>query len=462
MYLTGRIRYDATGNRIVKRVDTPSSSTTTHYVRDASGNVMATYQETELLEQPVYGSARIGLYKGGSIKGHRMLGQKQYELSNHLGNVLAVITDNVGMNAGEVWATVVSTSDYYPFGMQMQGRTFQSESYRYGFQGQEKDDETGLVDYKFRMHDPRIGRFFAVDPLADKYPYYSPYQFSGNRLIDMIELEGLEPAQSGSYAGQGAIAPQVDECGEEICGTENSRWTWSNNRWNSATAGVTSSELTTIFPNGRTSSLRTLETSINLDGPTFGLTSRTRIAHFISQSGHEVGGFSEGLGIEENLNYSVSGLTATFGKYFYSGIAVKGKYNADDYGRKKGQVANKEGIANIVYASRMGNGDFASGDGYTFRGRGIFQLTGRDNYSSFNNFMNTNFPGSSNFLNSPALLTEDKYSIMSAMWYFQSRVLNKLDINSSTVKQVTYKVNGGYNGLSDRQSIYDKAIETIK
>jgi RHS repeat-associated protein len=72
-----------------------------------------------------------------------------------------------------------------------------SDSYRYGFQGQEKDDEIkgegNSLNYTFRMHDPRIGRFFAPDPLESKYPWYSPYQFSGNRVIDMVELEGLEP-----------------------------------------------------------------------------------------------------------------------------------------------------------------------------------------------------------------------------------------------------------------------------
>jgi RHS repeat-associated protein len=69
---------------------------------------------------------------------------------------------------------------------------------RYAFQGQESDPEIkgegNSVNYKYRMHDPRIGRFFARDPLAAKYPYYSPYAFSGNRVIDAVELEGLEPA----------------------------------------------------------------------------------------------------------------------------------------------------------------------------------------------------------------------------------------------------------------------------
>ena len=71
-----------------------------------------------------------------------------------------------------------------------------SSDYRYGFQGQEKDDELkgpgNSLNYTFRMHDPRVGRFFAVDPLAAKYPHNSPYAFSENRVIDGVELEGLE------------------------------------------------------------------------------------------------------------------------------------------------------------------------------------------------------------------------------------------------------------------------------
>ncbi|PKR79466.1 hypothetical protein CW751_14990, partial [Brumimicrobium salinarum] len=71
-------------------------------------------------------------------------------------------------------------------------------SYRYGFQGQEMDDEIkgegNSVNYKYRMHDPRVGRFFAVDPLTKKYPHYTPYSFSGNKVIHAVELEGLEEA----------------------------------------------------------------------------------------------------------------------------------------------------------------------------------------------------------------------------------------------------------------------------
>jgi RHS repeat-associated protein len=130
-------------------------------------------------------------------------GERQYELSNHLTNVLAVITDRrlQACGAGNVMyykAQVVSVSDYYPFGMLMPDRIFTSNGgdYRFGFQGQEGDDEMSgegnSYAFKYRIHDTRIGRFLSIDPLSRDYPWNSPYAFSENRLLDGIELEGLE------------------------------------------------------------------------------------------------------------------------------------------------------------------------------------------------------------------------------------------------------------------------------
>ena len=91
---------------------------------------------------------------------------------------------------------VLKGNDSFPFGMLVPNRNYSSPEYRYGFQGQEKDDEIkgngNSINYKFRMHDPRVGRFFAVDPLAFAYVWNSPYAFSENRVIDRVELEGLE------------------------------------------------------------------------------------------------------------------------------------------------------------------------------------------------------------------------------------------------------------------------------
>ncbi|WP_124979579.1 RHS repeat-associated core domain-containing protein [Nonlabens xiamenensis] len=99
---------------------------------------------------------------------------------------------------------VFACNDYDPYGMLLNNRhgSVDSDVYRYGFQGQERDDEVNgegnSYNYTIRMHDPRLGRFFAVDPLDAKYLWYTPYQFSGNRPIDKIELEGFETAEHGS------------------------------------------------------------------------------------------------------------------------------------------------------------------------------------------------------------------------------------------------------------------------
>jgi RHS repeat-associated protein len=125
---------------------------------------------------------------------------------------------------------ILSFSDYYPFGMQMVGRNDPGDGYRYGFQGQETDDEwTGSeshVAFTYRCHDARLGRFFAVDPLSSKYPHYSPYSFSGNQVINAVELEGLEPsvlsgptAKKTTPEGSSVNLNPVDENDQSLVGT---------------------------------------------------------------------------------------------------------------------------------------------------------------------------------------------------------------------------------------------------
>jgi RHS repeat-associated protein len=110
---------------------------------------------------------------------------------------LAVVTDNIYLNATSTWSKVVSASDYYPFGLSMPGRSFQSEEYRYGFNGKEKDEEGmggggSTYDYGFRIYNPGLGKFLSVDPLTKQYPELTPYQFASNRPIDGIDRDGLE------------------------------------------------------------------------------------------------------------------------------------------------------------------------------------------------------------------------------------------------------------------------------
>ena len=89
-------------------------------------------------------------------------------------------------------AVVLSSTDYYAGGMSMPGRSFSSSSYRYGFNGKEDDKETGYQDYGMRMYNPKLARFFRVDPIGRNYPYLTPYQFASNSPITGADLDGLE------------------------------------------------------------------------------------------------------------------------------------------------------------------------------------------------------------------------------------------------------------------------------
>jgi RHS repeat-associated protein len=133
-------------------------------------------------------------------------GEKFFEWSNHLGNVLATVSDRKiahSSNSSAIdyyTADVISAQDYYPFGMIMPGRTIvNGNGYRYGFNGKENDNEvkeTGnQQDYGMRIYDPRIGKFLSVDPLTKDYPWNSSYAFAENNPIKYIDLDGLEKAK---------------------------------------------------------------------------------------------------------------------------------------------------------------------------------------------------------------------------------------------------------------------------
>lgn len=231
--------YDIAGNRISKTVRPQGSNpATTWYVRDASGNVMSIYTAANnghltLSEVPLYGSSRLGEYKpnlgidmvttapvtvalanGTGIHTAFTRGEKVYELSNHLGNVLVTIADrktavdaNGDGGIDSYIADVVTAQDYYPFGMVMPGRQYPVDGtvkHRYGFNGKEKSDEMdgdGVdYDYGFRIYDSRVGKFLSTDPLFNSYPWYTPYQFAGNKPIWAIDLDGLEEMKVNSVA----------------------------------------------------------------------------------------------------------------------------------------------------------------------------------------------------------------------------------------------------------------------
>lgn len=158
-----------------------------------------------------------------------------------------------------------------------------------------------------------------------------------------------------------------------------------------------------------------------------------RAAHFFAQTAHESGNFKA---FSENLNYGASGLTTTFKKYFPT------TEKALLYERKP------EKIANLVYGNRMGNGDEASGDGFKFRGRGALQLTGKDNYRVF-----------SEYLKKPEIMTNPdlvatEFAFESAIFFFDRNKLWDIcdkGVNKDTILALTKRINGGTHGLADRE-----------
>jgi RHS repeat-associated protein len=133
-------------------------------------------------------------------------GDKLYQLTDQRGNVMVVITDkkiphddNHDGIVDYYTADVVKATDYSSFGAPLPGRTFEIKDYKYGYNGKENDKETGYQDYGFRMYDPNIARFISVDPLTKKYPWYSPYQFAGNKPIWFTDLDGLEENSTSTY-----------------------------------------------------------------------------------------------------------------------------------------------------------------------------------------------------------------------------------------------------------------------
>jgi len=168
----------------------------------------------------------------------------------------------------------------------------------------------------------------------------------------------------------------------------------------------------------------------------FNVTSALRLSHFLAQCAHESGNFKL---VSENLNYSADGLLKIFPKYF------KDKATADAYARKPEKIANR------VYASRMGNGDEASGDGYKFRGRGFIQLTGKSNYQAFSDFIKEDCVANPD-------LVATKYPLTSAAFFFDKNKLWDICDKGATpevVTLVTKRVNGGTHGLDDRLSKFN-------
>jgi putative chitinase len=170
-----------------------------------------------------------------------------------------------------------------------------------------------------------------------------------------------------------------------------------------------------------------------------------RRAAFLAQIAHESGELKR---VEENLNYSAKRLREVFGKYFPD------DHIADTYAGKP------ELIANRVYANRLGNGNEASGDGWKYRGRGLIQLTGRDNY----NLCNAVLRPTVDLVGTPDAVTEPGMAAASAVWFWNRKGLSaKADEGTKAAFEwITLRINGGLNGMADREAYWKRAKEVLE
>jgi len=186
----------------------------------------------------------------------------------------------------------------------------------------------------------------------------------------------------------------------------------------------------------------------NLDGwydalsnilPEYEIDSPQRVAAFIAQCTHESGGFKR---LKENLNYKWESLRKVFPKYFPTDELAQG------YAHKQEQIANR------VYGGRMGNGDESSGDGFRYCGRGLIQLTGRNNYTKFSESIGMAVE------EVPSLLETFEGAVKSACWFWKTNNLNQY-ADSGDILTMTKRINGGTIGLEDRIKHYNHALEVF-
>lgn len=167
-----------------------------------------------------------------------------------------------------------------------------------------------------------------------------------------------------------------------------------------------------------------------------------RVAAFIAQCAHESGGF---MVLKENLNYKAPSLRKLFSKYFPTDAL------AEQYASRPNR---QEAIANRIYASRMGNGDEASGDGFRYCGRGLIQLTGKSNYQNFADSLEMRVE------DVPAYLATFEGAAQSACWFWETNRLNRF-ADAGDIKGLTKAINGGFIGLEDRIKHYEHALHVI-
>jgi putative chitinase len=194
---------------------------------------------------------------------------------------------------------------------------------------------------------------------------------------------------------------------------------------------ITTTNLSKIFKNTPYDILEEFVLPLQQTAARYDIDNSKRLAAFISQVGHESGGFKR---IVENLNYSAERLMVVFPRYFKN-------RNPLDYHKQP------EKIANLVYSNRMGNGDPSSGDGWKYRGRGLIQLTGKNNYQKYSASIKRSVDDTIKYLETTA------GACMSAGWYWDINDLNKW-ADLEDIRTITFRINGGQIGIIERIELY--------
>lgn len=202
---------------------------------------------------------------------------------------------------------------------------------------------------------------------------------------------------------------------------------------------ITTEQFEQILPSCKDPETWSFELAIAL--PEFDITTKQRIAMFIAQCGHESSEFNV---LEENLNYSQQALRRVFPKYFPD------DKTAFRYARQPKWIASR------VYGGRMGNGGEQSMDGWKYRGRGVIQLTGKNNYRR----CSSDLFGDDRLLHEPDILLEPWAALRSAMWFWDVNNLNRIcDTGDFTL--LTRRINGGTNGISHREQLLYQAMKVL-
>jgi putative chitinase len=203
---------------------------------------------------------------------------------------------------------------------------------------------------------------------------------------------------------------------------------------------ATLDQLKEIFPHAKAENLEKYCDALNEAMKEFEIDTPKREAMFLAQCGHESGNFSA---VNENLNYKAESLTKVFHKYFPD------MDTANEYAKQPEKIANR------VYGNRMGNGDEESGDGWKYHGRGLIQLTGKNNYDACGEAIGKDLDEDADYLATP------EGAARSAAWFWHKNNLNHF-ADDEDIVGCTKRVNGGTIGLEERTEHYKKAMEVLE